>query len=157
MNILRTVLRLGNACLVSYLCAFLSIGILSPVASGQQQRQQRERLNIAVMDFDARGGLTREEAATLSDAFQAQLAGMGDFVLVDRARIRQILEEQGFQQSEACSQVECIVEAGKILNAPRGAASKREGDTRGAGPLTTHRLEHEECRFSSPVFSLLAL
>jgi len=41
---------------------------------------------------------------------------MGDFILVDRARIRQILEEQGFQQSEACSQVECIVEAGKILN-----------------------------------------
>ena len=112
--------RLGRALMLMYLSAFLSVGfITSPQANAQQRRPQQEKLNIAVMDFDARGGISKEEAATLSDAFQAELAGMGDFVLVDRQRIKQILEEQGFQQSEACSQVECIVEAGKILNVQR--------------------------------------
>ncbi|HLF19245.1 MAG TPA: CsgG/HfaB family protein [Bacteroidota bacterium] len=102
-------------CLILLLsCAF----ILSTAAIGQQrpqQTQQRKKPNIAVMDFDARGGLTKEEAASLSDIFQAQLVDMGEFIVVDRQRIKAILSEQGFQQSEACSQVECIVEAGKIL------------------------------------------
>ena len=92
--------------------------ILSTAAIGQQrpqQTQQRKKPNIAVLDFDARGGLTKEEAASLSDIFQAQLVDMGEFIVVDRQRIKAILNEQGFQQSEACSQVECIVEAGKIL------------------------------------------
>lgn len=79
------------------------------------QAQQPRKPNVAVLDFDARGGLTGQEAASLSDIFQSQLVDMGEFIVVDRARIKAILQEQGFQQSEACSQVECIVEAGKIL------------------------------------------
>ncbi len=120
MTTLTFLFRAGRAVLLSYLVAFLTVGIFPSTAASQQRRpQQQKKLNVAVMDFDARGGISKEEAATLSDAFQAELAGMGDFVLVDRQRIRQILEEQGFQQSEACSQVECIVEAGKILNVER--------------------------------------
>jgi TolB-like protein len=79
----------------------------------------KPKLNVAVLDFDTRGGLTRDEAATLSDAFQTEIVRTGEFTVVDRARIKQILTEQGFQQSEACSQVECIVEAGKILKVER--------------------------------------
>ncbi len=88
----------------------------------QQQRRQQPRLNVAVMDFDARAGLTKEEAMTLSDVVQANIVNMEEFIVVDRQRIRQILEEQGFQQSEACSQVECIVEAGKILKVEKMVA-----------------------------------
>jgi hypothetical protein len=108
-------LRAGRVFLILYLTLFLGTGAFAYPAPPPQEK----KLNIAVLDFDARGGISKEEAATLSDAFQAELAGMNDFILVDRARIRQILEEQGFQQSEACSQVECIVEAGKILNVQR--------------------------------------
>lgn len=79
----------------------------------------KPKLAVAVLDFDTRGGLTRDEAATLSDAFQTEIVRTGEFTVVDRARIKQILQEQGFQQSEACSQVECIVEAGKILKVER--------------------------------------
>lgn len=79
----------------------------------------KPKLNVAVLDFDTRGGLTRDEAATLSDAFQTEIVRTGEFTVVDRQRIKQILTEQGFQQSEACSQVECIVEAGKILKVER--------------------------------------
>jgi TolB-like protein len=93
----------------------------------QQKRPLSKKLNVAVLDFAARTGLTDNEAASLSDVFQAKLVQSGDFVVVDRARIKQILTEQGFQQSESCSQVECIVEAGKILKVEKmfaGAISK---------------------------------
>lgn len=107
--------------IIMYLSAFMTVGMLATQPPRQQRQGQQtpKKLNIAVMDFDARGGLTKEDAATLSDAFQSELVSLGEFIVVDRARIRQILNEQGFQQSEACSQVECIVEAGKILKVER--------------------------------------
>jgi TolB-like protein len=83
------------------------------------QVKPAQKLNIAVLDFDARGGVTKEEAASLSDIFQSRLVSTNEFTVVDRNRIKAILSEQGFQQSEACSQVECIAEAGKILKVDR--------------------------------------
>lgn len=97
------------------ICLLLFSLLAHPYLIAQQQRRQQPRLNVAVMDFDARAGLTKEEAMTLADVVQANIVNMDEFVVVDRQRIRQILEEQGFQQTEACSEVECIVEAGKIL------------------------------------------
>jgi len=79
------------------------------------QPQQPQKINIAVLDFDSRGGISKEEAITLSDVFNSQLVQTEEFTVVDRNRTKAILAEQGFQQSEACSQVECVVEAGKIL------------------------------------------
>jgi TolB-like protein len=79
-----------------------------------QQQQQKPKATIAVLDFDARG-VKPEEAVSLSDVFQGVLVQSQQFTVVDRGRIKAILEEQGFQQSEACSQVECIVQVGKIL------------------------------------------
>jgi TolB-like protein len=100
------------------LAAFLAT-IAVPPMSAQQQPQKKpapaKKLNIAVLDFDARGGITKEEAASLSDIFQAQLVQMNEFIVVDRNRIKAVLQEQGFQQSEACSQVECVVDVGRIL------------------------------------------
>ena len=79
------------------------------------QTQVPPKLNIAVLDFDQRGGITKDEATTLSDVFNSQLVQSEEFIVVDRNRTKAILAEQGFQQTEACSQVECVVEAGKIL------------------------------------------
>jgi len=84
-------------------------------ALAQVPGQQRARLNVGVLEFDARAPITKEEAASLSDIFFGQLVRSNEFVVVDRNRIKAILEEQGFQQSEACTQVECIVEVGRIL------------------------------------------
>ena len=117
MNLHDRVILTGRVLLLTYLSAFLSVGVFAQQRPRQQQ--PKHKLNIAVMDFDARGGISKEEAATLSDAFQTEMVSMNEFIVVDRQRIRQILEEQGFQQSEACSQVECIVEAGKILKVER--------------------------------------
>ena len=98
----------------------LFLGALHPVLWAQKKpAQPAQKLNIAVLDFDARGGLSKEEAASLSDIFQSRLVSTNEFIVVDRNRIKAILSEQGFQQSEACSQVECIAEAGKILKVDR--------------------------------------
>jgi TolB-like protein len=80
------------------------------------QTQTPQKIFIAVLDFDARTGVGQGEAASLSDIFSSQLAQTGQYIIVDRNRIKTILNEQGFQQSEACSSVECVVEVGKILN-----------------------------------------
>jgi TolB-like protein len=88
---------------------------LSFLVTAQSKRVPPQKLNIAVMDFDAREGLTRGEAASLSDLFSSQMVATGEFTVIDRNRIKLILQEQGFQQSDVCSQVECIVEAGRIL------------------------------------------
>lgn len=111
--------RVARPLLVAYLVSMLSVGSLAQQRPAQRAQTPSKKLNVAVLDFDARGGLTKEEAATLSDAFQTEIVTVGEFTVVDRQRIRQILQEQGFQQSEACSQVECIVEAGKILKVER--------------------------------------
>ena len=105
--------RNGNITFI--LLAFFLNAVLSFIVSGQQKKAVPQKLNIAVMDFDAREGLSRGEAASLSDLFSSQMVETGEFTVIDRNRIKTILQEQGFQQSEACSQVECIVEAGKIL------------------------------------------
>jgi TolB-like protein len=96
------------------LASFLVVPLWS-----QTRQPQRQKLNVAVLDFDARAGISAAEAATLSDAFSAQLVETGEFTVVDRNRIKAVLQEQGFQQTEACSQVECVVEAGRILNVQR--------------------------------------
>jgi TolB-like protein len=80
-----------------------------------QDTVRQQRLTVAVLDFDAREGVGRGEAASLSDVFSSELIATKELSVVDRNRIKNILEEQSFQYSEACSQVECIVEAGKIL------------------------------------------
>ena len=103
--------------LIRFVLGIYSLFLAAPAALSQQQKGQQavKKINVAVMDFNARGGITAEEAATLSDVFQSRLSQFKELTLVDRNRIKAILQEQGFQQSEACSQVECLVEAGKIL------------------------------------------
>jgi TolB-like protein len=98
---------------------FTFIALHGPLLAQVKQAQSTKKLNIAVLDFDARGGLTKEEAASLSDIFQSRLVSTNEFTVVDRNRIKAILSEQGFQQSEACSQVECIADVGRILKVDR--------------------------------------
>jgi TolB-like protein len=97
------------------LALFILLTVYQSYLLSQQRITPKARLNIAVMDFDAREGLSKGEAATLSDVLNSELVKSDEFTMVDRSRIKAILMEQGFQQSEACSQVECVVEAGKIL------------------------------------------
>ena len=102
---------------VRVITAFISILLFLSsndlVAQGKTPPPQKRKL--AVLPFDARGGLTPEEADLLSGNLESAISQTGEFILVDRGRIKSLLQEQSFQQSAACSQTECIVEAGRIL------------------------------------------
>jgi TonB family protein len=68
---------------------------------------------IAVVDFDGKG-VTDIEASALADRFASELYNLGIYRLIERERVGEILEEQGFQQS-GCTTAECAVEVGQML------------------------------------------
>jgi hypothetical protein len=101
-----------------YVCLIVFLVTLFPISVLSQQRTKK-KLNVAVLDFDTRGAITKDEATSLSDMFQSYLVDTKEFNVLDRARIKAILEELGFQQTGVCSDVECVVEAGKLLKAEK--------------------------------------
>jgi len=77
--------------------------------------QEGEKINIAVMDFEARAPLSQSEAAFISDFFRSDFVKLSRFNVVEKNNMDKILAEQGFQQT-GCSTAECAVQIGKILN-----------------------------------------
>ena len=80
---------------------------------------------IAVVDFDGKG-VSDVEASALTDRFASELFNLGIYRLIERERVGEILEEQGFQQS-GCTTAECAVEVGQLLGTEKiitGSISK---------------------------------
>ncbi len=76
--------------------------------------QIQDKINIAVIDLDSRGGLSDTEIGILTDRLRSMLVRTNSFDVVDRGMMEEILKEQGFQMS-GCTSMDCAVEAGKIL------------------------------------------
>lgn len=76
-----------------------------------------QRLNVAVLDLDPTG-ITEKDARFLSDRLRTELFETGSFQVVEREKMEEILEEQGFQNT-GCTSVECAVEIGQLLNVNR--------------------------------------
>ncbi|MBC8402784.1 MAG: PEGA domain-containing protein [Candidatus Marinimicrobia bacterium] len=68
---------------------------------------------IAVLDLEARG-MSTSEAAILTDRLRSTLIKVGQYTVVDRANMEEVLTEQGFQQT-GCTSDECVAEVGKLL------------------------------------------
>jgi len=73
----------------------------------------QSKSTIAVLSLDPLG-MSEMEADVLSNRLRTLLVNIGDFEVVDRSRMEDILKEQGFQQT-GCTSDECVVEAGKLL------------------------------------------
>ncbi len=71
------------------------------------------KITTAVIDFDGLG-ITTMEAVTLTQRLAGELVNTNACILVDRSQMKEILQEQGFQQS-GCTTVECAVEIGALL------------------------------------------
>lgn len=71
--------------------------------------------NIAVLDFQNRGGMTDGEVQLITDRINSVLLDDGTFTVIERQQINEILKEQGFQRSGACSEQECLVQMGQLL------------------------------------------
>ena len=71
------------------------------------------KYTVAVLDFEGRG-ISKLEAATLTDRLSSELANTNAVILVERGQMSEILDEQGFQQS-GCTSAECAAEVGALL------------------------------------------
>ncbi len=78
---------------------------------------QAEKEQVAVLDLDA-DGLSVSESATLTNRLRSELVKIDSFTIVERSKMNEILDEQGFQMT-GCTSSECAVEAGKILSVNR--------------------------------------
>jgi len=88
-----------------------------------------EKSTIAVFDLQPTG-ISNDESVVLTNRLRSNLINIGQYIVVDRANMEEILTEQGFQQS-GCTSDECVVEAGKLLgvqNMMSGSVGKI-GDT----------------------------
>jgi len=77
--------------------------------------QSGTKMRIAVLDFSNTGGLSNYETVTLSNRLASMLVKTDAFIVLERGKMDEILNEQGFQQS-GCTTTECAVEVGKMLN-----------------------------------------
>ncbi len=74
----------------------------------------QERNNIAVYEFDARG-LSVIEAQSVTDRIRLEMSRSGSYSVIEREMMEQILLEQDFQLTGACSESSCLVQVGELL------------------------------------------
>jgi curli biogenesis system outer membrane secretion channel CsgG len=73
------------------------------------------KLTLSVMDLNVTSGLSPQEVSMLTDKLLNEFVGTKYYKVVERSKRDEILKEQGFQQSGACDQGACLVEAGQLL------------------------------------------
>lgn len=82
---------------------------------------------VAVLDLDALGGVSKDEALIITNRLRANLLKTGKYRILERAKMGEILKEQGFQESGLCDTTACSVELGRLLAVNRilsGSVSK---------------------------------
>ncbi len=92
----------------------LSFALLLVLISVHGLFGQDSKINIAVLDLDPTG-IAKPDAEFLSHRLRTELFETGQFQVIEREKMNEILTEQGFQQS-GCTSVECAVEIGQLLN-----------------------------------------
>ncbi len=60
-------------------------------------------------------GVSETDAATFTDVLRTEIVKSGRFTILERSQMDQILKEQGFQVSGACTDASCAVEMGQLL------------------------------------------
>ncbi len=73
------------------------------------------KTNIAVINMKNTSGVTSGEIEVISDRLRGELFNTGKVNVMERDQMQEILKEQGFQQSGACTNEACMVEMGQLL------------------------------------------
>jgi len=76
-----------------------------------------EKKNIAVLTLDAQG-IEQSEANLITDKLRVELINTQKFTVIERSAMKEMLQEQGFQQS-GCTSQECAVEIGQLMGVDR--------------------------------------
>jgi curli biogenesis system outer membrane secretion channel CsgG len=72
---------------------------------------------IAVSDFTAKD-IPLSIAMNVSELIRTELINTGRYTVIERSQMKEILKEQGFQQT-GCTDVSCAVQMGKLLSAKK--------------------------------------
>ena len=78
-----------------------------------------ERPVLAVLDFQFGEDLRPDDGRALAELCRAAIHDSNHFVLVDRARIADILGERDFTDAMSCDTTVCLVEYGRLLGAEK--------------------------------------
>ena len=73
-----------------------------------------QKNNLVVADFAAKN-VSQADASIVADLLRTELVGIGAFNIMERNNMDAVLAEQKFQSS-GCTQQECALEMGKLLN-----------------------------------------
>ncbi|MFC1618796.1 DUF2380 domain-containing protein [Candidatus Neomarinimicrobiota bacterium] len=74
-----------------------------------------QNIPVAILDFEA-NGISQTEVIALTDRLRNELFRLGEFEVVERGLMEDILAEQDFQMS-GCTSNECLVEVGRLIGA----------------------------------------
>ena len=72
-----------------------------------------QSITVAVLDFNG-ANITKDELVILADRLSSEIFKLGEYTVVERSAMDEILSEQGFQQS-GCTTTDCAVEVGALL------------------------------------------
>lgn len=78
-------------------------------------KRRRSSDNIAILPLDG-NGVDASVPRTLTDLLINTMQSNGCYNVLERDQVDKILQEQGFQNSGACSATECAIEMGKLLS-----------------------------------------
>jgi hypothetical protein len=92
----------------------MSFVLLGLLAAGPAAAQAPKKTTAAILDLESRG-VAETEAAALSERLRSELFQTGAFDMMERGKMQDILQEQGFQQSGACNTNACAVEVGQLI------------------------------------------
>ncbi len=73
----------------------------------------KAKINVGLMPFEGRSGMQPGEAESVGELFAGALQKTGRFVIVDRAQLKTLLAEQGFQAAQDDNA--SLAKAGKVL------------------------------------------
>ena len=99
-----------------YRTSRINRGLLLAIAvSLQATALTAQPIPIAILDFEA-NGISQTEAIALTDRLRNELFRLGQFEVVERGLMEEILLEQDFQLS-GCTTNDCLVEVGRLIGA----------------------------------------
>jgi len=116
-----------NALIHLVLCLASLLG--APDSTGQPLRKP----TLAVLTLIPGKGGDSATAQQLTEQLESDILATGRIRLLERRQIRNILTEQGFQQSGACDSSDCQVQVGRLL----GVEEIVVGETSREGQVTT--------------------
>ncbi|MCU0452205.1 MAG: CsgG/HfaB family protein [Bacteroidetes bacterium] len=80
--------------------SLLPLVLLLIGCGGSKPQIAKPKINISIMDFEARAGVQAPEAQSVGDALASLLTQTARFNVVDRKQIQAVLQEQSFQAAQ---------------------------------------------------------